>query len=155
MSGISTENSSGKKIDVDLNLVPFIDLLSTLILFLLLTIVWTQVAAVPASVDSKGKAKTADVTPNKIIVTVTSSGLQVSWPQTLASHKLPQNFNKIENIIPVLKKIVAEVKTQGKIQNKIYSATVVGQDSVEYGTVIKALDAVKESGIVMVGLSTD
>lgn len=147
MAGVSTDQGSGKKLDVDLNLVPFIDLLSTLVLFLLLTVVWTQTAAVPASVESKGKSKTAEVTPGKLIVTVTESGIQISWPSTLAGRGFPQSLAKIESLVPVLKKIVAE--------GKMPPTTVVGHDGVEYGTIIQVLDAVKESGILMVGLSTD
>lgn len=134
--------------DVDLNLVPFIDLLSTLVLFLLLTVVWTQVAAIPASVESKGKSKMAEVTPSKLIVTVTEAGIQVSWPQVFSGRGYPQTVAKVESLVPILKKIVAE----GKV---VPSATVIGHDGVQYGAIIRVIDAVKESGVSMVGLSTD
>ena len=51
MAGAAPQPSKkgGKKsLDMELNLVPFIDLLSCLISFLLITAVWTQISAVPA-----------------------------------------------------------------------------------------------------------
>ena len=50
---------SGRKSNVDLNLVPFIDLMSVCIIFLLITAVWTQISMIQlgSSIYSK---KTSD-----------------------------------------------------------------------------------------------
>jgi len=39
-------SSNSKKVNVDLNLVPFIDLMSVCIIFLLITAVWTQISMI-------------------------------------------------------------------------------------------------------------
>src|SRR5687767_6741247 len=48
MAGVSVPESGGargkKSLDLEIPLVPFIDLLSSLIVFLLMTAVWTQIA---------------------------------------------------------------------------------------------------------------
>lgn len=43
MAEIEAGGSKGRKVNVDLNLVPFIDLMSVLITFLLLSAVWVQI----------------------------------------------------------------------------------------------------------------
>ena len=57
--GVSVE-SGGKgrrrSVDAELNLIPFIDLLSTCILFLLMTAVWVQVSKMSALSQPSGEA---------------------------------------------------------------------------------------------------
>jgi len=52
---------SGKKgkksLDAELNLVPFIDLLSCLISFLIVTAVWTQIAALKVATGDAAKRR--------------------------------------------------------------------------------------------------
>src|SRR5262245_44370887 len=46
-TGFTGEDTHGRKaVDVDLNLVPFIDVMSVLVAFLLLTAVWTDLAQI-------------------------------------------------------------------------------------------------------------
>ena len=46
MGQISSGGHGKKEVAVELNLVPFIDLMSVLITFLLITAVWTQVSMI-------------------------------------------------------------------------------------------------------------
>jgi biopolymer transport protein TolR len=46
-----------RKVDVELNLVPFIDLLSTLICFLLITAVWQQISVLSTSSAEPGASE--------------------------------------------------------------------------------------------------
>src|SRR5687768_5824759 len=59
---VDTGGGSGgrKNVDVNINLVPFIDLMSCLVAFLLITAVWTNVAQVP--VTPKGVGRDAEQT---------------------------------------------------------------------------------------------
>ncbi len=50
------DNKGGRRaVDAELNLIPFIDLLSTLILFLLLTVVWVQISQMSAFSQAGGE----------------------------------------------------------------------------------------------------
>lgn len=49
------ENSSERQINYELNIVPFIDLMSVCIIFLLLTAVWTQVSMIQIGSSVYGK----------------------------------------------------------------------------------------------------
>lgn len=46
MAHVDSGGSKGRAVSVELNLVPFIDLMSVLITFLLITAVWTQVSMI-------------------------------------------------------------------------------------------------------------
>jgi len=46
MAQIEEGNSGGREMNVELNLVPFIDLMSVCIIFLLITAVWSQVSMI-------------------------------------------------------------------------------------------------------------
>mgnify|MGYP001592831703 CR=1 FL=1 len=144
---VNVEGSGGNKLDTDLNLVPFIDLLSTLVLFLLLTTVWVQVAAIQVTVDSKGKSKVSETEQSKLLVKVTSGGFQLTWPAALAQKSLPVSTKKIDDLKPL---IATLLKGGANIP-----ASVSGDDGVEYGQVITALDALKEAGLTLVALSTE
>jgi biopolymer transport protein TolR len=59
------EKGGGRNSNVDLNIVPFIDLMCVCIIFLLVTAVWTQVSMIQigSSVYSKRTEATPDVPP--------------------------------------------------------------------------------------------
>ena len=146
MAGIVSEGS-GNKLDTELNLVPFIDLLSTLVLFLLLTAVWVQVAAIQASVDSKGKSTVSITHDAKLRVRVTSGGFQLTWPTVMEKLRLPTAVRSLDQLSRVLVTL--------QKSHKLPPATLSGDDSVEYGAVIHALDTLKTAGFSLVALSTD
>lgn len=57
------ENSSGRGANVEVNLIPFIDLMSVLITFLLITAVWTQVSMIQLGSSIYGKKTSDQITP--------------------------------------------------------------------------------------------
>lgn len=57
------ENSSGRSANVEVNLIPFIDLMSVLITFLLITAVWTQVSMIQLGSSIYGKKTSDQITP--------------------------------------------------------------------------------------------
>ena len=148
MSGISSrEGSGGNKLDTELNLVPFIDLLSTLTLFLLLTVVWVQIAAIPASVDSKGKSSVSATDQSKLLVRVTARSYELTWPTAFAELNLPRSTTSLDS----LTRLVAATLKSGKP----LPASVSGEDSAAYGSIVQTLDALKNAGLTWVALSTE
>lgn len=57
------ESGSGRGSNVEVNLVPFIDLMSVLITFLLITAVWTQVSMIQLGSSIYGKKSSDQITP--------------------------------------------------------------------------------------------
>ncbi len=146
-------DNSDNKLNVELNLVPFIDLLSSLTLFLLVTAVWIQVGTIPASVESSGKAR-ASSTANYLTVHLTPAGFQLTWPNSVShSSALPRSiatnhgefdFIKLEKVLLVASK-----------SKTLPPAAVSSEDSVEYGKVVETIDSMKKSGFINVALSTN
>lgn len=149
MAGVSTEQGSGS-LNVELNLVPFIDLLSSLTLFLLVTAVWLQVSAIPASVSAKGKSAIVQAESDRVRVRVTAAGYSIAWPASLSGHALPQALgHDAQKLSLVMKKAAAFAKGRFPV------TALAGDDDVSYEAVIQALDAIKSTGVGVVGLSTD
>ena len=53
---VDTGKSGKKSLNAELNLVPYIDLLTCMVAFLLITAVWTQLARLNASQKGQGQA---------------------------------------------------------------------------------------------------
>lgn len=151
MGGVSTPGGKGG--DVELNLVPFIDLLSSLVLFLLLGAVWVQVAAINASVDTKGGRSTASNAPVKrLTVHLSKKGYELGWPAS-APKNLPKAVGLKEGAFDsdALKTVIESIAKQDVVS----SGAVSAEENVPYGDLIVALDSVKTGGITAVALSTN
>ena len=74
--GTPASDGGKKPVDADLNLVPFIDLLVCCICFLLITAVWTQMAAVKSAQQAPGtQGQTAPkMVPKRVTVLVGTDG---------------------------------------------------------------------------------
>ena len=152
MAGASLPSSSTsrrKSLDAEINLVPFIDLLSVSICFLLMTAVWVQIGTLEvkqahgtdAAVQKKsldlelkfGKANTLSVAmkaDGKILKTIEFKGASVEA-------MLVQLDN---GIAPLL---------QGKI---VSSARLTPAEGVPYGSMISVMDVLRKHEIVNLGV---
>jgi len=77
---IEPQGKGGKKaLNAELNLVPYIDLLTCMVAFLLITAVWTQLAQLPISQKGSGPGEQVDQPPPpvKIAIMVGRDGLNV------------------------------------------------------------------------------
>lgn len=117
--GVSIESSGRgrKNVDTELNLIPFIDLLSVCILFLLMTAVWVQISKMSAFSQPSGEATIShsditSITQGKesrdFDILVTKQGVQVLEAATERANfqlvetreqllKLKDLFSKSEN----------------------------------------------------------
>jgi biopolymer transport protein ExbD len=152
------ESGKGKKksLDSELNLVPFIDLLSCLISFLLITAVWTQVSALRvaqtggiSAEESEPKEGTIDVR-----VTLTDRGYTLSLAGALVELPKVSRVQK-EGEEPAAggamafdTKALLEKLTQVK-QNftEQRAVTVAAEDSVVYDDLIESVDAIYAIGL--------
>jgi biopolymer transport protein ExbD len=153
VAGVSSDNSENG-LNVELNLVPFIDLLSSLTLFLLVTAVWTQVGTIPASVESNGKARFTQAQDNHLTIHLAQGGFQLSWPSSIPkSRGLPKgvptnrgqfDYSRLEKVLSMLPKMKV-----------MPLAAVTSDDNVEYGNVVETIDSIKKSGFTTVALGTN
>jgi biopolymer transport protein TolR len=80
MGGVNLEGGGKKDLNVEVNLIPMIDLLSCLVSFLLITAVWTQMTKLDTSQKLDGGGAAGEKPP-RINVTVHEGGYEVVLPE--------------------------------------------------------------------------
>src|SRR3954470_6156998 len=136
-----------KSLNADLNLVPYIDLLTCMVAFLLITAVWTQLARLSA--QQKGQGQAGEETPPqqqvKIVVIVNQEGfnLVVAQDQTPIPKKGTEyDFEKLGT---ELKKVKEAHADKNDIQ-------VASEDQVVFDTLIRAMDTALSARFVDISL---
>jgi biopolymer transport protein ExbD len=153
MSGIAAGPEGGNNLNIDLNLVPFIDLLSTLTLFLLVSAVWVQISTIPAAVQNNAR-NPSSVTPppdTRVTVHISKKAMDLTWPGRVTgfpkSLPLKAGTYDLESLTGIL--------TQASTNKALTGANVSSDEDVEYGMVISLIDAVKAGGLISVALNTN
>lgn len=153
MGGVSTPGGDGG-LNVELNLVPFIDLLSSLVLFLLLGAVWVQIASMQAAVEGKNAVRSvaSDEPPKRVDVRVTKRGYELQWPAKAT--KVPTSLGLTKEGTHD-RAALLQIITAAFAEQKINAGGVSGTDDVGYGDIVVTIDALKESGLKSVAMSTE
>ncbi|MFK8138538.1 MAG: ExbD/TolR family protein [Bdellovibrionales bacterium] len=145
--------SEGRQTNVEPNLVPFIDLMSVCIIFLLVTAVWTQVSMIELGSSIYGKNTGNDSQNIKKVediflqIRLTNTGYIVKLQNSsFQIPKLEGNFNKME-----LYNQLVQIK-QRFPENS--SATISLQDNLEYNDMIEGMDAILNAGFPEVAVAT-
>jgi biopolymer transport protein TolR len=133
----------GRRVDVELNLVPYIDLLTCMIAFLLITAVWTQVDRLRVSRRGDGDDV---VTPGiKMTVVVSAEGLNLVvgderqiFPRRLGVY----DFAALTTALERVKRAHPDKD----------DALVASEDRIQYETLVGAMDAVLSAGFPAVSL---
>ncbi len=131
------EGGKGKKksLDAVINLVPFIDLLSSLIAFLLMTAVWTQIATLQVGQQGNSQAPPQQQEEKpKLTITVTEKGflLQIG-ADTAPVDKAGNDYNFEE-----LNKKLADAKAN---LPELEDVTVQAEDGVVYDVLVRVIDS--------------
>ena len=146
-----------KELDAQLNLTPFIDLLSTCVCFLLITAVWIEIGTVEVkqshgSAAEQEKKETYDLDlvfkdPTQMAVNLKKNGKRV---QSLKVQG--EDFNQM--MINLNETIISKVLTYKKKTIEIATATVTPRSSVDYGSLISTLDVLRNNQIINIGVLT-
>ena len=146
-------SSSGRKSNVELNLVPFIDLMSVCIIFLLITAVWTQVSMIQlgSSIYSK-KSSDEPLKPppfSEVILRVDVKGKGFSVLLGKDTYPIPKTadgrYNQ-EALIEVLRK--AKERYPEKTDGVVSVA-----DKISYQHLVSAMDALLISEFPQVSIT--
>lgn len=152
MAHVETKSSGKKSVNVELNLVPFIDLMSMAISFLLITAVWTQVSMIQIGSSIYGKkSETGAIEPPKEVVNlrvnVTDKGYIVTVGKV--SSDIPRKGQEYDDaaLTEQLKAVKAKYpeKTDG----------IIGLlDDIKYDELIKGMDALMKAGFPEIAIAT-
>ena len=137
--GVSVDsgNKSGKKpLNADLNLVPYIDLLTCMVAFLLITAVWSQLARL--NVHQKGQGQAGEDTPPekvfKLIVLVNGDGFNLVADQDQPPIPKKGEQYDFEKLSDELKKIKDGHPDKTDVQ-------VASEDTIKFETLVRTMDA--------------
>jgi biopolymer transport protein TolR len=135
---VDTGGKPGKKsVNADLNLVPYIDLLTCMVAFLLITAVWTQLARLQA--QQKGQGQAGEETPpeqqDKIVVVVTqdSFNLVVGQDQT----PIPKRGTEYD-----FERLATELKKAKETHQDKNDVQVASEDQIKFDVLIRTMDTV-------------
>jgi len=142
MASASPQEHTGKggkkSLDAELNLVPFIDLLSCCISFLLITAVWTQIAGlqVASSGGPPEQPKVESTIDGKLLLTEKGYSLSMAG----AAIEIPKVAGK-DAVTAFDRKALAEKLKTLKISLPEQSAiTVQPEDAVAYADLVETVD---------------
>jgi biopolymer transport protein ExbD len=156
--GAAVGTDSKGSVNVELNIVPFIDLMSCLTAFLLVTAVWVNIAQI--NIQPKGKTRdTSNVQEDTETVTlsvlVQSDKIWIGLSRVNEFQDIPklpsgeQDWDKFETTIKQ-HKTSAFFNDRADIE---IAAESTPQSPVKYQDVIHAMDVAVKVGFVDVGLS--
>ena len=166
MASVGPTPSSGrrKSLDAELNLVPFIDLLSMCICFLLMTAVWMEVGGVnvkqlvgteaPASASNTYELDVKFSTPQVMEVGLKRAGAKTqTFKVEGATHE-----ERLVKLREVIKGFTATLKLnpaadlRAQLGQIINVGRVTTKAGVTYGEVVTVMDVLRDFGIVSLGL---
>jgi biopolymer transport protein ExbD len=141
MAGASPQPTAkgGKKaLDAELNLVPFIDLLSCCISFLLITAVWTQISGlqVASSGGPPEQQQTQNTIDVKLVLTEKGYSLQMA-SGAIEIPKVPAKDGTLAFDRKTLGEKLKTIKTTIPDQTAI---TVQPEDAVAYADLVETVD---------------
>ena len=143
-----------KHLDFELNLVPFIDLLSVCICFLLMTAVWIQIGSLNAKQAVGGQAAEDNVKRPTMWVNLQEAGTLVL---DVKDAKIPSRLSKLKISgvdgkanLTELAKIVTELKNA---EPNLQTALIQPMASSVYEDIIDMMDVIKKSGVINLGVS--
>jgi biopolymer transport protein TolR len=132
-------SGSGKKaLNVDLNLVPFIDMLSCLICFLLMTAVWVQIGKISVTQSGQGAIDSPPQDRNRLnlVVAITTNGFFVTGNGTpFPDGDITKKDNEYD--FDRLGKKLKEIHGSFPDKNDI---VVNSEDAIKYQDLINTMD---------------
>jgi len=151
---VSTQGNSSKDQTFELNLVPFIDVLSTCICFLLMTAIWINVGVLNVTQAIGSEPPAGGKNPPSVIADIKTDGtIQLSL-KDVVNHKHAVaydvraqsgriDWDRVEAYVATLQANIPELKT----------ALVMPSARTKYEDVIRIMDLFKKSKITDVGIA--
>ncbi len=166
MASAGPSPSSGRRrsLDAEINLVPFIDLLSMCICFLLMTAVWMEIGGVnikqlvgidaPKDAQNTYEMEIKYVKPQALELSLKRAGMRDQVLKVEAeSNEL--RLTKLRAVVTAFASslpVSAVTDLKAKLGQAISAARVTTQAGVSYGEIVSVMDTLRDLGIVSLGL---
>lgn len=154
MAHVEEFNSNQQKVAVELNLVPFIDLMSVCIIFLLITAVWTQISMIQLGSSVYAQKTSEDSIkepPPYAEIPFRVNVLETGFDVLVGKQQLVIPLKQGEYDAKSLLKYVQKVKEQFPEKNDVI---VASRNQVKYEYIVTALDVLLLAGFPEVVIAT-
>jgi biopolymer transport protein ExbD len=148
------ESGQGRKKNFEPNLVPFIDLMSVLITFLLITAVWTQVSMIQIGTSVYGKKDEGSpppvMPPNVDIVLkleIESSGYKLYVGKEMFN--IPKVMGNFDDST-----LVSQLERVKQLYPEKQDAALAMDEELPYERLIKGMDAFLAAGFTQISVLT-
>jgi biopolymer transport protein ExbD len=159
--GASLGTGSGKSVNVDLNIVPFIDLMSCLTAFLLVTAVWVTIAQL--DIQPKGRNRNPDQMVDeteKIVLSILIQKERIWVGQSRINEFVPIDRNPGDGgesawaqLTSTLTEIKAGTFFAERSDLELAAESLNDENKVIYQDIVRAMDIAKGIGFTDVGLT--
>lgn len=145
--GASLNSTEKGSVNVELNIVPFIDLMSCLTAFLLVTAVWVNTAALDNETVGRGKEGVDTNQPERVAVLIEADRIRVS--------QLPGGDSVIVQGHDWLRleSALREFKTAGDLPIVEVAADSTDSHPISYQDLMYAMDTARKVGYPRVGVT--
>ncbi|MGE0764233.1 MAG: ExbD/TolR family protein [Bdellovibrionales bacterium] len=133
----------------ELNLTPYIDLMSTLIVFLLMTAVWNQISVLSTDTGSTTASDAPVSDPNRINLSVTIMPAYLEMAENQVFTRIPHVDGKLDR-----EKLGQQLKIWKKKYPNRNDVILNTENSVTYKMLIGAFDELVGNEFADVGVST-
>ncbi|MCB0421860.1 MAG: biopolymer transporter ExbD [Bdellovibrionales bacterium] len=153
MAHIDDNSSNGRTVNMDVNIVPFIDLMSVLVIFLLITAVWSQVSMIQIGSSIYGKRTEAEDSPPPpraevaFRVDVKSFGYQVLIGRKLTP--IPKLNGKYDE-----DSLLENLRTVKKLYPEKNDCVITVEDELPYESLVTGMDNLLKAGFPEISIAT-
>ena len=139
---VSIDSGGGgrrKDVNAELLLVPYIDLLTCMVAFLLITAVWTQMARLEVQQKGQGESSGAEPPQTKIAVLVHADGFAVVVDQDQQPLPATRGDHVYGALTMELKRLKGSHPDKADVQ-------VLSEDAIKFDVLVKTMDAAMAAG---------
>ncbi len=148
--GFSNMNQDDKKkLDFDLNLVPFIDMFSVVLCFLIMTAVQVSLGAIDLKQSTGATSLTSDQTP-VLVLSLSDENLELQLKNSKSEVRTSISKNSA-TFKEEANKLIQSIKAK---DDKLNSAIVLSAQKVPYQQIVTLLELLKAQGFGQVGISS-
>lgn len=124
-----------------LNLIPMMDILTVLVIFLLITAVFTHITIMELNIPTRAGGTAVNVPNFSIEVIVRKAGLEIANGSSVEA-AIPKKDNKYD--IEMLSKILARLKARYPDKE---DATVLVEPDIQYDYLVQIMDAIRGADV--------
>jgi biopolymer transport protein TolR len=147
------EGGNGRQANADVNIVPFIDLMSVLVIFLLISAVWTQVSMIQIGSSIYGKKSSdEEVKPPPRAEIPFRLDIMATGHNVVIGRQVV-NVPKVDNKYDLVR-LQAELKKIKEIYPEKLDAVITMGDELAYVNLVTGMDALLQAGFPEISVAT-